>query len=247
MNQESFTTRSDGDPGRTRGAEAAANDGGNSRVERRPRAARRSAGPYDELLWRLQARRGEAGQGAATLGLIGCEPRVGATTIAAHLAVRASELGLGPVLLVETHRGGESFSRGWRLSRGAGLAELLAGEASLEECLRDGPVEDMSVLPVGGVKRGEAVTWEKGAMEGLLAESTADHALVIFDLPPATQLRQALMLARRLDQTLLVVRAESTRRGDAAKAVQRLLDDGVPVTGAVLNRQRDYRPRLLRR
>ena len=65
----------------------------------------RGAGPFDELLCRLQAKRDRKSAGCAMIGLIGCEERAGVTTMAANLAVRASELGFGPVLLVEVHRG----------------------------------------------------------------------------------------------------------------------------------------------
>jgi tyrosine-protein kinase Etk/Wzc len=219
------------------------------RAKRRGSAAkrRRGAEPFDELLWRLQARRKTSDDSGSTIGLIGCEDRAGSTTIAANLAVRASELSLGPVLLVETSRGGRSLAREWRLARGAGLAELLAGEASLAECLRPGPAAGLSVLPCGQLRAGEIVAWEPGGVDALLAETAADHSLVIFDLPPASQMRQALMLARRLDQVIMVVRAEGTRKQDAARAASRLLDDGVPLAGAVLNRQRRYVPRWLHR
>ena len=71
--------------------------------------------------------------------------------------------------------------------------------------------------------------------------------MVIFDLPPASRLRQALLLARRLDQTLLVVRAESTRKQDAAKLAQLMADDGLPLAGVLFNRRRRYVPRWMER
>jgi Mrp family chromosome partitioning ATPase len=70
---------------------------------------------------------------------------------------------------------------------------------------------------------------------------------VIFDFPPADRLRQSLLLARRLDQVLLVVRAESTRKDDAAKLSQRLVDDGLPLAGVLFNRHRSYVPRWMER
>jgi Mrp family chromosome partitioning ATPase len=208
---------------------------------------RPGAGPFDELLCRLQARHDGKLAGHVTLGLIGCQGRAGVTTMAANLAVRASELGLGPVLLVETYRGGRSVGSAWGLSHRSGLVDLFRGTASFADCLQPGPAPDLQVLSAGMLRRGEIAVADATAVNSLLAEATALFAMVIFDLPPANRLRQALLLARRLDQALLVVRAESTRKHDAAKLAQRMVDDGLPLTGVLLNRQRRYVPRWMER
>jgi Mrp family chromosome partitioning ATPase len=204
-------------------------------------------GPFDALLWRLQSKQPADRGDATTAGLIGCEPDVGATTIAANLAVRASELGLGPVLLVETDGERPRLRKVWKLAPGPGLAEALAGEAALSDCLYAGPAPDLRVIPAASSNRRDTPAWDAGAVDALLAEASADHSLVLFDLPCADQLNQALLIARRLDQVLLVVRAEHSRGPATRRAADRLLEDGVALTGAVLNRQRTYVPRLLRR
>jgi tyrosine-protein kinase Etk/Wzc len=207
----------------------------------------RRADPYDALLWRLEARQASDAAGPTTLGLIGSERRAGVTTLIANLAMRAAQLQLGPVLLIEANWEGPRLGKMWRLPRGPGLAELLAGRASYAECLRTGPAPDLNVLPAGTVRRREWPVLDPVSVNALLAEAGADHNLILFDLPAADQLHQALLVAKRLDQVLLVVRAESTRQRDAQKVVDRLVDDGVPLTGAVLNRQRSYVPRWLQR
>jgi Mrp family chromosome partitioning ATPase len=84
-------------------------------------------------------------------------------------------------------------------------------------------------------------------VEALLAEACADHRIVLFDLPAADELNQMLLVAKQLDQVLMVVRSDSTRKGDAERFGEQLLDDGAPLAGTVLNRQRDYIPRFLRK
>ncbi len=209
--------------------------------------SRRGTEPYDAILWRLEARHAPESAKSTTLGLIGCERRVGVTTVAANLAVRASELQLGPVLLVETNATAPRLSKMWRLSAGPGLAQLLAGEASYADCVRPGPTPGLTVLPAGSLPRGATSSWEPGGVEALFAEACADHRLVVFDLPAADELQQALLLARQLDQVLLVVRSEATRQQRAERVADRLEEDGVPLSGAVLNRRRSYVPRWLER
>jgi Mrp family chromosome partitioning ATPase len=207
---------------------------------------RRGAEPFDALLWRLMSRRGDATQ-STMVGLIGCNPGAGVTTIAANLAARASELQLGPVLLVETDCERPHLSAAWKLPRGPGLAELIAGEAAFADCLRSGPAGDLYVLPAASARRKELPVWDALSVDALLAECSADHKLVLFDLPAANRLDHAVLLAKRLDEVLLVVRAERSRGPEAQRVVDRLLEDGVPLKGAVLNRQRRYIPRWLNR
>lgn len=208
--------------------------------------SRREAEPFDALLWRLQARQSAAAFGSSTLGLIGCGERVGVTTLAANLAVRASELGMGPVLLVETETARPKLRKTWRLPAGPGLAELLSGEAGYADCVQPGPANDLEVICATG-RPGGAIGWDAGVVDALLAEACADHRLVLFDLAAAEKLGGAGALARRLDQVLLVIRAESTRGDDAERIADGLREDGVPITGAVLNRERRYVPRWLSR
>jgi Mrp family chromosome partitioning ATPase len=218
-----------------------------NRLAGRGIAKRRGAEPFDGLLWRLQSRQVRSESVATTIGLIGCEAGAGVTTIAANLAVRASELQLGPVLVVETDCERPRLRAAWKLPNGPGLAEMLTGEAAFADCVCDGPAVDLHVIPASAAKRRETPAWDPGALDALLAESCDDHALVLFDLPSADKLQHAVLLARRLDQVLLVVRAEQSRGPATRRIADQLLDDGVPLVGAVLNRERRYVPRWLSR
>jgi Mrp family chromosome partitioning ATPase len=208
---------------------------------------RRGAEPYDALLWRLRSRHVDEAHVAATVGLTGCEPGAGVTTLSANLAVRASELQLGPVLLVETDCERPRLRREWRVKSGPGLAELLTGEAMFAECIVNGPAPGLHLLAATGARRCDVPAWDVAAVDALLAHACSDHSLVLFDLPPAEYLQHAVLLARRLDQVLLVIRSEHSQGPEAQRVADQLLEDGVPLSGAVLNRERRYLPRWLKR
>jgi tyrosine-protein kinase Etk/Wzc len=217
------------------------------RLSRRGRklVKRRGAEPYDALLWRLQSRRDQNAVDAALIGVTGCESRTGATTIAANLAFCAAELGLGPVLLVETDAQKPQFGRRWGLPAGPGMAEIALGAATLSDCICNGPAPGLHVVPGAERPAAGAAAWDPSAISALLVEAAADHSLVLFDLPAADRMHQSLPLARRLDQVLLVVRAERTRARYVQRVAEQLQEDGVPLTGAILNRFRRYAPRWL--
>jgi tyrosine-protein kinase Etk/Wzc len=213
---------------------------------RRMLKKRRGAGPFDALLWRLQSQEG-TDRDSLAVGLIGCESGTGVSTLAANLAVRASELQLGPVLLIEADAERPRIATSWTLASGPGLSELLAGEASFADCLRKGPAPGLHVIPAAARRRWDASAFDPRAADALIAESQADHRLVLFDFPAADRLDNNLLLARRLDQVLLVIRSEHSRAAAAQRVADRLLEDGVPLKGVVLNRQRSYLPGWVQR
>jgi Mrp family chromosome partitioning ATPase len=191
----------------------------------------------------LQSRQADGVESIA-LGLIGCEDRTGATTVATNLAVRASELGMGPVLLIEADADRPRIADAWRLGAGPGLFDALSGSAPFADCFRKGPALGLNVVTAHGGSLLSA-DWDATAIDALLTEARADHRLVLLDLPAANRLHGALLLARRLDEVLLVVRSERSRRQAIERAADRLIGDGVPLAGAILNRRRTYLPRWL--
>ncbi|MBX3427103.1 MAG: CpsD/CapB family tyrosine-protein kinase [Pirellulales bacterium] len=208
---------------------------------------RRSSPVYDHLLWRLQSVLGDDAGTAYALGLVGCEAKTGVTTIAANLALRAAEQNWGSVLLVETDWYAPRLANLWHVPGQPGAAQLFAGAAPLVECVQPGPVAGLHVVPAGIVSHREQPLVDSNAVREFMAEARVDYRLIIVDLPCPDRLRQELILARLLDQALLVVRAETTRQGEAKRAVRQLQQDGVPLAGAILNRQRSYLPAWLRR
>src|SRR5450755_2708786 len=58
---------------------------------------------FDALLWRLFDRREDAHGLGYLMGVTGCARHSGVSTVAANLAIRAADHGLGPVLLVDAN------------------------------------------------------------------------------------------------------------------------------------------------
>jgi receptor protein-tyrosine kinase len=73
-------------------------------------------------------------------------------------------------------------------------------------------------------------------MARLLPRFRQEFDYVLVDAPPCLEFADARILARYAEQLLLVVRADYTDARTAQTAVQRLLLDGIPVMGVILNR-----------
>ncbi len=91
----------------------------------------------------------------------------------------------------------------------------------------------LSVLPAGPVPPNPAEVLTNPRVDDLLAEIDAD--IVLIDSPPILPVTDALVLAPRVDATLVVSLAGATTRKEVARAVEMLRQVGAPVAGAVLN------------
>jgi Mrp family chromosome partitioning ATPase len=74
-------------------------------------------------------------------------------------------------------------------------------------------------------------------MRALLPELQREFDYVLIDAPPIELGDESVMLGRSAEGIVLVLRANSTRRESARKAVQNLESANVKVLGAVLNRR----------
>jgi capsular exopolysaccharide synthesis family protein len=118
-----------------------------------------------------------------------------------------------------------------------GLSEVLAGEATLEECLVKLEPAGLYLLP-GGVARDDCAELLSGPkFERVLKDARALFDIIIIDAPPLGIFTDANLLINRADGAMLVVRSGKTRYG----AVDRVLDT-LPrgrMLGVVLNRSEE--------
>lgn len=113
-----------------------------------------------------------------------------------------------------------------------GLQQVLDRELAVSETVL--PVEDSSldVLLAGATQMaGDKMSGRR--MSEVLAEVRAAYEIVVIDSPPMGLLASARSLAARSDGTVLVVRANQTRKRDVEKALSALGPE--KVVGVVLN------------
>lgn len=214
---------------------------------RRSATRRRGAEPYDTLLWRLQPLlEGDRGFGSL-VAVIGAEPGVGTTTVAANLAIRAADHRLSPTLIVDCNAAKPRLGRHFRVAKGPGFAEVLAGEVSLADTTQATVVAGLDVLPLGSASVFDSAGFDPQEFEAVVNSLRESYELVIFDMPPACELRHQVLTARRTDAAILVVRSEATSRRVASLAANRLRADGVSLVGSFVTRQRQYLPSWVRR
>ncbi|MHC4422096.1 MAG: tyrosine-protein kinase family protein, partial [Planctomycetota bacterium] len=122
-------------------------------------------------------------------------------------------------------------------SDGAGLGDVLTGEASADEALRDTEL-GISVMTAGRPANRVIERLNNGQFDTLMAELRHRFDLVLVDAPPAMVAGDSLVLANRVDAAILVVRAYQEQRGLVARLTNQLIDAQCELFGIILNRPR---------
>ena len=206
------------------------------------RSSRRVRTACEGILHRL-AWPGPGGDAALrTLGISSCRPGEGVTTLSTHLAVAAAAHLRGPVLLVDCNWADSAAGCLLGVEAAPGLAECLRAEEEWSTAVQPAKVEKLWVLSAGEVRGSPAAAYQSAAMAPLVKELAAAYALVVFDMPAATQASCIAHLAGLLDGVLLVVSAGQVRWDTAQRVKELFFGANARLLGAVLNRQYDGAP-----
>jgi capsular exopolysaccharide synthesis family protein len=179
--------------------------------------------------------------GHQTLLLVGGMPGAGTTTMATNLAAAFAATGKR-VCVVDANFRRPRLLEAMELpddahTAGAGLGDLLSGSASLDDALVDAG-GNISVIGAGTPANRVIDRFNNGLFESLIAELRGRFDLVIFDAPPAVVAGDALVLANKLDASILIVRAHTEHRGLVARMIRQISDSRSELLGVVLNRPR---------
>jgi len=158
----------------------------------------------------------------------------GKTTTAANLALGFGLEREGLTCLVDADLRTPRVHQVFRGAGQFGLAEVLEGDAKLDEALIAVPDTRLMVLPVRALPTAPSELLASRAMLELVAELHTRFQTVIFDTPPVLGLPDTVTLVDLCDAALFVVGAGAAPRDEVESALERL--DASKVVGVVLNR-----------
>jgi len=168
------------------------------------------------------------------VGLTSCLPGEGKTYTTTRLALALASLGQR-VLLVDGDLRRPRVAERLGLAPSPGLAEVLSGETSWQDCLRTGRSDRVDVITAGRAVRAPATLLSGPRMDSFLAEARERYDLVLLDLPPVLPVTDVEAAGAHLDGVLLVYRTGGTSRRALRRGIERLRRAGAVLRGAVLN------------
>ena len=169
-----------------------------------------------------------------------CEALEGKSTVATNLAISLTQLGRR-VVVVDADLRRPRLHKVLGVANDLGLSSFLSGNADASEIVHEGGIPNLLVVTSGPLPPNPAELLASKALDRFLEEledlGPFDH--VFFDSPPLLQMADAVLLANRMDATVLVTREGRTTHQALAAGAKRLRQSRARVLGAVLNAVQD--------
>ena len=121
------------------------------------------------------------------------------------------------------------------LPRDNGMAELLAGERTLDQVVHRNILPNLDFIPTGVLPSAPHLLLMHGNLKQLMERVSAEYDLVLLDTPPVLAVTDATVMSEHVGTTILVIREGVTTLGDLNETVKRLTQIGSKVTGVVFN------------
>lgn len=182
---------------------------------------------------RTRIKRAENGRPVRTILVTSPAKGDGKSLTAANLALTMAQEFQRNVVLVDADLRGSAVHSLFGIDRGPGLAEVLAGEATLDEALVYLPDYRLTILPAGSTPQFPTELLGSVTMRRAVDTLRARFDRILIDLPAVTPLADVGTVAPLADGVVIVVRAGVTQRPALDQALAAFEEN--KVLGVVLN------------
>jgi tyrosine-protein kinase Etk/Wzc len=170
-----------------------------------------------------------------SIAILSPAPEAGKSFCAVNLASVAAQAGQSVCLIDADLRRGTLRKYFGLRKNAAGLAEVLADSARLEDVLAQTHVPGLSVIASGRFPPNPSELLLRKTFAALLQELDQRFDLIIIDNAPALAVTDPVIVAQAAGASLLIVRHDNTPLGEVIATQRAFETSGVKLTGAVIN------------
>ena len=157
----------------------------------------------------------------------------GKSTVVGNLAYSLNQDG-SRVLVIDCDLRKPSIHENFLLSNEKGLTDILVGKSDLKSVTKK--IEDsLFLITAGTIPPNPAEILGSKEMENLIKELKINFDYIIFDTSPILPVSDTLLLAAKVDATLIVVKARKTREKMVKESYIKLVEAKANVIGTILN------------
>lgn len=157
----------------------------------------------------------------------------GKSTTAGNLAFAFSQNDK-KVIIVDCDLRKPVLHKKFRISNMVGLSDILVGNEKLENGIFEF-AENLHVITSGKVPPNPSEMLGSKAMSGLLEKLRESYDYIILDSAPVRAITDAQILSTKVDGTILVVRAHSTKKESVNESKELLQKVNANILGTLLN------------
>ena len=158
----------------------------------------------------------------------------GKTSLAGHLATSLARAGRN-TLLVDCDIRRPTIHRLFDEPLDPGLCELLRGEITATDAIRQGPTAELSLVTAGRLDDLAQQILGQDRVREVFEEWKQQFEFIIIDTPPVLPVADSLFLSQHVDGVLFAILREVSRVPQVQAAYERLSRLGVRMLGAVVN------------
>lgn len=151
-----------------------------------------------------------------------------------NLAISIAEDG-HKVLLIDADLRRPAVARLLVEKAAPGLSNLLAGQNTVEECIRKDLYTNLDVLFAGDIPPNPSELLGNEKMQELIEQMSLEYDYILVDTPPVNVVSDTCIVANLLDGVLLLARQGSSRKDGLSQVVKTLQLTGAKLLGFVLN------------
>jgi len=175
-------------------------------------------------------------QGPRRVVFCGTESGSGCTWMCAHVADMLATQGRGSVCVVDCNLRSPGLHQQFGMENHHGLSDALLGSNSIRGYAHR-LSRNLWILSCGSAAEVGLTMLGSDRMRSRLTELRMAFDYVLIDAPPLNACNDAVILGALSDGVVLTLKANSSRRETAKKAVQELAAANVRTLGAVLNQR----------
>jgi capsular exopolysaccharide synthesis family protein len=161
-------------------------------------------------------------------------PAEGKTTVVLNLALALADAGR-QVTIIEADLRKPKVTRYLGMVGGAGLTNILAGTAEVDEVIQSYGTGQLKVIAAGPTPPNPGELLSSSQMFALVDKLRGENDFVLVDAPPLLPVADASGLAVTMDGVLLSVRYGSTTKDQLRQAALNLERVGAKTLGVILN------------
>ncbi|GAA0768024.1 CpsD/CapB family tyrosine-protein kinase [Clostridium subterminale] len=161
------------------------------------------------------------------------EPGEGKSTTAGNLALSIAQSDK-KVVLIDCDLRKPSLHKKFEISNTAGLSDVIVGKESIS-IVGHRYNNNLTILTSGKIPPNPSEMLGSKSMKALIDALKKVFDYVILDTPPVQAVTDAQILSTRADGTLLVIRAEKTKKDSVINSVNLLKKVNANIIGTILN------------